>query len=298
MLGVIEFASFILIGLPAGVWVDLASGAAYHRRPRAPALLASCHRLRLRCADDLRALPRRLLFGVLTVFFDVAYQSYLPRSCHVTSSSTATRSSRLALGRPARRPCLAGGLVQALTAPVAMLVDAISFVASGLFVLAHSQARGRLRAGGGRAPSAGMRPSCRKAALRPRPPLPTLDRGLNGDLQLLRQRDVVDLPRLRGAQLGLGAGTIGVVFAIGNVGYLVARSPPTAIAGKLGVGPAIVVGAATGIAALLIPLAPESWPIPFLIAAGSHHELRSRASTTSRRAASARRSRPSGSRAG
>ena len=37
---------------------------------------------------------------------------------------------------------------------------------------------------------------------------------------------------------------------------------------KIGVGPAIVVGAAAGLAALLIPLAPESSPIPFLIASG------------------------------
>ncbi len=41
------------------------------------------------------------------------------------------------------------------------------------------------------------------------------------------------------------------------------------MAGKIGVGPAIVAGAAMGAASLLIPLAPESSPIPFLIAAGT-----------------------------
>ena len=41
-------------------------------------------------------------------------------------------------------------------------------------------------------------------------------------------------------QLDLSAGTIGLVFAIGNVGYLVGAITTNRIAGKVGVGPAIV----------------------------------------------------------
>jgi MFS family permease len=70
-------------------------------------------------------------------------------------------------------------------------------------------------------------------------------------------------------ELGLSAGTIGLVFAIGNVGYLVGAIMANRIARRVGVGPAIVGGAATGIAALLIPLAPVSSPIPFLIASAT-----------------------------
>ena len=69
-------------------------------------------------------------------------------------------------------------------------------------------------------------------------------------------------------QLGLSAGTIGLIFAVGNVGYLAGAITANRIAAKIGVGPAIVAGAAAGSAALLIPLAPESSPIPFLIASG------------------------------
>ena len=47
-------------------------------------------------------------------------------------------------------------------------------------------------------------------------------------------------------ELGLGAGTIGLVFAIGNVGYLVGALTSNRIARTLGVGPTIVVGAAFG----------------------------------------------------
>jgi MFS family permease len=69
-------------------------------------------------------------------------------------------------------------------------------------------------------------------------------------------------------ELGLSPGTIGLVFGIGNVGYLAGAITSNRIARKVGVGPAIVGGAATGMAALLIPLAPEDSPIPFLIASG------------------------------
>ena len=99
-------------------------------------------------------------------------------------------------------------------------------------------------------------------------------------------------------QLDLCAGAIGLVFAIGNVGYLVGAITSNRIAQRIGVGPAIVVGAACGIAALLIPLAPESSPDPLPHRFAADHRLRVVRSTTSRRSATARRSRPSGSRAG
>jgi MFS family permease len=70
-------------------------------------------------------------------------------------------------------------------------------------------------------------------------------------------------------QLGLSAGAIGLIFGIGNIGYLAGALTVNRIAPKIGVGPAIVGGAAAGIAALLIPLAPEGSPIPFLIASGA-----------------------------
>jgi MFS family permease len=57
-----------------------------------------------------------------------------------------------------------------------------------------------------------------------------------------------------------------VIFAVGNVGYLAGAILSNRASARIGVGPTIVLGAATGTATLLIPLAPESGPIPFLIA--------------------------------
>jgi MFS family permease len=81
LLGVIEFAPFILISLPAGVWVD--------RLRRKPILVAADVGRALLLASIpvahwLGVLTIWQLYvvgfavGFLTVFFDVSYQSYLP----------------------------------------------------------------------------------------------------------------------------------------------------------------------------------------------------------------------------
>src|SRR5690349_17941459 len=81
LLGFFEFLPFILVSLPAGVWVDR-----LRRRP----ILISGDLVRAACllsipiAYELGALTIWQLYvvgflnGVATVFFDVAYQSYLP----------------------------------------------------------------------------------------------------------------------------------------------------------------------------------------------------------------------------
>ena len=69
--------------------------------------------------------------GVLTVFFDVAYQSYLPslvaRDQLVEGNSKLQGSASVAqLGGPG----VAGPLVKAVTAPYAIFADVGSFIAS------------------------------------------------------------------------------------------------------------------------------------------------------------------------
>src|SRR5262249_20070018 len=68
--------------------------------------------------------------------------------------------------------------------------------------------------------------------------------------------------------LGLGPGTIGFIFAIGNVGCLVGALTAGRVSARLGVGWTIIAGAATGIAALLVPLAPQDNAIPYLVVFG------------------------------
>jgi MFS family permease len=272
LLGVVEFAPFILVSLPAGVWVDR-----LQRRPilivgdlgRA-ALLGS-----IPIAYGLDVLTIWQLYvvgfavGVLTVFFDVAYMSYLPSL--VSRDQLVDGNSKLEISRSGAQlagPAIAGGLVQAITAPFAILVDALSFVASGLFVMRIRKREEVPEREAGRSPLAGMKAELSEGLRyvlghRYLRWIAASTAAFNFFGNVIWTMFLVYAVR----ELGLSAGTIGVVFAIGNAGALVAAFATSRVAGKLGVGPAIVVGAATGIAVLLVPLAPESGPIPYLVAA-------------------------------
>jgi MFS family permease len=138
LLVAISTAPVLVVGLPAGTWVD--------RLRRRPVLIAAdVGRAVLLASIPLAALLHVLdieqlyvvaaLVGVLTVFFDVADQAFLPsvvpRESLVVANSTLGASDSVAeIGGPA----LAGGLVQWLSAPVAILFDAVSFLFSALCV--------------------------------------------------------------------------------------------------------------------------------------------------------------------
>ena len=69
--------------------------------------------------------------GILTVFFDLAYQAYLPSI--VAAEQLTGANGRLVASASAAElggPGIGGLLVQALTAPYALLADALSFLAS------------------------------------------------------------------------------------------------------------------------------------------------------------------------
>ena len=134
----IEFAPFLLVGLPAGVWVD--------RLRRRPILIAGDLGRAVVLASlpiaywlDALTMPHlyaaAFLTGIFTVFFDVAYQSYLPSI--VERGQLTEGNAKLEISRSGAQlagPGIAGALVEVLTAPVAIAVDAVSFLGSALFV--------------------------------------------------------------------------------------------------------------------------------------------------------------------
>lgn len=139
LLAAVEFLPFLVLSLFAGVWVD--------RMRRRPILIVSdIGRAVLLGSIPLAALLGilrieqlyvvGLLTGVFTVFFDVAYQSYLP--VLVSREHLVEGNSKLEVSRSVAQiagPGLAGALVQLITAPAAVLVDAISYVASVISLL-------------------------------------------------------------------------------------------------------------------------------------------------------------------
>ena len=131
-------AAVLIFGLFAGAWVD--------RLRRRPILIAAdLGRAVVLGIIPLAAMLHRLTIGdlylvavgssILTVLFDVAYQAYLPS--RITRENILTGNSRLALTESIAQiagPGIAGILVQLITAPMAMLFDAASFVCSAISV--------------------------------------------------------------------------------------------------------------------------------------------------------------------
>lgn len=139
VLEALQTLPFLLIGLFAGVFVD--------RVRRRPLLVgADIGRCLLLAAIPLLALMHGLTmwwlagvaFGVgcLTVLFDIAYQGYLPSivaRADLVEGNGKMEGTRAMSGMAG--PAIAGLLVQWLTAPVALLVDAGSYVVSVLSLL-------------------------------------------------------------------------------------------------------------------------------------------------------------------
>lgn len=128
----------LLIGMPAGAVAD--------RRRRRPLLMAcDAARAAVLLSVPLAAAAHLLSIGVLMaaaflvgcagVLFDITYRAYLPTL--LPSSRLVEGNSRLELSTSVSRlagPGAGGLIVQALSGPVAIAVDACTYVASALFL--------------------------------------------------------------------------------------------------------------------------------------------------------------------
>jgi MFS family permease len=257
LLGALEFMPFLLLSLFAGVWVD--------RRPRRQILItANIGRALLLAtlplAGWLGFLNMPVLYivavgvGVLTVFFDVAYQSYLPAL--VQREQLVEGNSKLEASRSIAQiagPAAAGALVQALTAPIAVAVDAVSFLLSALS-LAQIRAAEPAPAREQQKPiwheiGEGLRLVLGRPTLRSIAAC-TGTSNFFGNVS----GAVITIYAVR--ELGLEAGTLGLIFAVGSIGALIGALGARQIAARLGVGPTIVGSALVlGLGGLLIPLA-------------------------------------------
>lgn len=192
--------------------------------------------------------------GVLTIFFDVAYQSYLPSL--VPPGQLLEGNSKLAISAGAAEvlgPGLTGVLVQTLTAPRAILLDSLSFLASAVSILlirtpeprpvsrSHGSAFANL--------SAGRRYVAANPVLRAlffRAATFALFIGFYSTLYVLYAI----------SELGLSPVMLGIVVALGGVGNLVGASISERLSRRIPLG-FILIGCSllTGVTTLLIPLA-------------------------------------------
>jgi MFS family permease len=244
------FAPFLLLTLLAGVWIE--------RRRRRPTMIAAnlgrgaiLLTIPLLAALDLLRIEWlyavAFLGGGLQVLFELAYQSYVPSL--VGREQLIAANSRLqasASGAQVAGPGLAGLLVEALTAPFALVADAFSFLLSAAGIAAI------------RTPEQPIAP-------------PTVRRGLRSEIGAGLALIVRDR-RLRGLageamtynlwhtglttllvlyatrELGIGAGQLGLLLTIGGLGALL---------GATAAGP------------LLVPLASADSPLAVPLLTGS-----------------------------
>jgi len=137
-LGTLQYIPWLLVGLFAGAWAD-------RLRRRPIMILADLGRAVLLGFIPFAALGGSLqighlyavgfLVGILNVFFEVAYAAFLPslvsRGQLVEGNSKLQASASIAeIGGPG----LAGWLIQLVNAPMAMIVDSLSFLVSAVFL--------------------------------------------------------------------------------------------------------------------------------------------------------------------
>ena len=249
----------LLFALHAGAWVDR-----WGRRRRTmiaadvgrAALLASvpiAYAVGILTFAQLYVVV--FLAGALAVVFNVSdaslFQAIVARERFVEASSLLNGSRAFSF---VAGPSVAGLLVRAVTAPGALLLDALSFLASGTLL-------GRIR---------------------PDEPAPDHARGgVTTGLRWIAGSPVVRSTLLATATinffnfvfwalfvlyatrtLGVSPGTLGLVLGAGAVGGLVGSAIATPVTRRLGVGPTLVLGCVLfPVPLLLVPLAHGSAPV-------------------------------------
>ena len=271
VLAAAETAPFLLIGLPAGVWVD-------QWRRRSVLIAADVGR-----AAALATVPVAFAFdvltmgqlygvaaatGVLTVFFDVAYQSYLPTL--VEHRQLVDANSRLELSRSAAQvagPGLAGVLVQLVRGPMAIAADSVSFGVSALFVARIRTTEGKPV--GSEQSTASMRTRIAEGLQYVvRHPLLGRIAATTAVFNFFSAVGMAVFLIYAVRRLGIDPAVVGAIFSIGSIGFVLGSMVTRRATQLLGVGPALALaGAVQGAAFLLVPLAPRGAAVAFFMVA-------------------------------
>ncbi len=256
----VQMAPFLLIGLPAGAIVDWL--------PMRPVMIAA-DAVRLLAlgsvpiAGALGGLTLAQLYavafvaGTMTVFFDVAYQSYLPTLVgreHLTDGNAkliATQQIASIAG-----PAASGALVGAVGAATAVAADAASYFVSVLSLAGIRRGgyqpkprEGRLFEVLCRDVAEGMRYVLRDPMLRQ-------IAGCTGSSNLTSSMAFAVLTVFMVRRLHLTPAQIGGLFAIGSVAGLLGALLAGRICRRIGYGPAIVVSVGiSSLGGLVLPLA-------------------------------------------
>ncbi|MCP3803150.1 MFS transporter [Allokutzneria sp. A3M-2-11 16] len=256
VLGAARWVPYLLFGLVAGVLVD--------RRRRRPLLVGTdlaravvLGLIPLLSWVGLLDMPTLValvtVFGALSLVYDAAHQSFLPQL--VPTALLTTANARMEQTRAVAQtvgPMIAGWLVKVVSAPVAIVVDAVSYLVSGL-VLATVRTRERLEP----VESRNLRRELWEGVswVYRHPTLSPLTVTSHVWFVCTGMVGTVSTFFVLG-ELGFDAAALGVTYAVGGVGGVLGASLSDRAGRWLGVAPVLVIGRwLTPVAYALIPLA-------------------------------------------
>ena len=209
-----------------------------------------------------------LLASLLTVFFDIGYESYLPAV--IPKARLFEANGKVAASQSVAEVSafgIAGWLVQIFTAPVAILIDAITFVASAGFI---ATIRAPERSAAPVAASAGFIRDVRDGLgiLARDPTLRAIAMAFAAlEFSFGVVGTIISLYALR--ELGFSPGPLGLIFAVGGVTSLLAALLARRITIRLGVGTTMFAGMLlTGLGTLLLPVAHGAGLLAFTLLVG------------------------------
>ncbi len=266
ILNALEDLAFPLLGLQVGVWAD--------RWRRRPIMIAA----NLGRVVTMGSVPFVFLFailhmymlylvafavGVFTVFFDIAYQSYLPTL--IERSDLVEGNSKLETSQHGARtagPAIAGALIDVVGAAKAIAVDAVAFFISAVLIFSI----GKRESASGFVGERRFWVELKEGAL-----------AVFGNPILLRiaactatvnfgvSMFFVAFYVFAYEQLKLSPTTFGLILGVGNIGLVVGAISAPKLLRMLGLGRTLVVSLfLSGLGLVAVPLALYGPPTPIL----------------------------------
>jgi MFS family permease len=264
LLAAVDGVPAIAVALVAGAWID--------RVRRRPIMIATdVARASFLAAIPILALVGTLRFehlivvgllvGILTVFFDVAYQSYLPTL--VSRGRLLEANSKLGISGSLAEvtgPGVGGFLVQLASAPLAVVVDAVTFLISAALVwgirapeppaerVAYRYAEEKSRSENERGIIEGLRFVAHQPILRAFAANTVIDTFFGSFFALYALYCIRDL--------GMTPALVGIAVAAGGVGDLLGAGFAERVTKRLGIGRTLIAVIVIGYPfSLLTPLA-------------------------------------------
>lgn len=266
LLAAVAEVPVLLFSLFAGVWVD--------RLRRRPILIAAdIGRALVLATIPVAALMGVLslgqlfvvaaLVGVLSLFFSVAYRSYLPalvqRDRLVEGNSKLSASGSVA---EITGPAIGGVLVQWLSAPFAILLDAVSFLFSAVAVgaIRAQEPKPNARDEGSnvwREIGEGLRVVLRNPVLRAL--------AICSGIFTFFGNFFVLYPLYAVRDMGMPPGVVGVLVGAGGIGALVGAALVGRVTRRFGIGPTLI-GSLSFAGVVGLPIVLVNGPLPLSVA--------------------------------